>query len=86
MLYNMTISADKAGLQVLCFFSALVSSVFLIHQDLPMYIGTFFSLFQVAVHAIGDRANDLILDLYKSVTSENGVRDRRFRVKFNCYV
>ncbi|KAG8363710.1 hypothetical protein BUALT_Bualt19G0050700 [Buddleja alternifolia] len=50
MLYNMTFSSDKAGLQV-------------------------------AIHAIGDRANDLILDLYKSVDSENGMRDRRFRIE-----
>ncbi|KAL7083747.1 hypothetical protein ACP275_14G181500 [Erythranthe tilingii] len=50
MLYNMSLSSDKAGLQV-------------------------------AVHAIGDRANDLILDLYKSVASENGMRDRRFRIE-----
>ncbi|KAL0375542.1 UNVERIFIED_CONTAM: protein LONG AFTER FAR-RED 3 [Sesamum calycinum] len=50
MLYNMTLSSDKAGLQV-------------------------------AVHAIGDRANGLILDLYKSVASENGMRDRRFRIE-----
>ncbi|KAI3448791.1 hypothetical protein Pfo_005456 [Paulownia fortunei] len=50
VLYNMTLSSDKAGLQV-------------------------------AIHAIGDRANDLILDLYKSVASENGMRDRRFRIE-----
>lgn len=37
-------------------------------------------LFQVAIHAIGDRANDFILDLYKSVASKNRMRDRRFRV------
>lgn len=37
-------------------------------------------LFQVAIHAIGDRANDLILDLHSSVASTNGMRDRRFRV------
>ena len=36
--------------------------------------------FQVAVHAIGDKANDLILDMYESVGSTNGMRDRRFRV------
>ncbi|KAG5565121.1 hypothetical protein RHGRI_001120 [Rhododendron griersonianum] len=34
---------------------------------------------QVAIHAIGDRANDLILDMYKSVVAKNGMRDRRFR-------
>ncbi|KAM5551683.1 hypothetical protein ABKV19_026502 [Rosa sericea] len=36
---------------------------------------------QVAIHAIGDRANDLILDMYESVISKNGVRDRRFRIE-----
>lgn len=36
---------------------------------------------QVAIHAIGDRANDLILDMYESVASKNGKRDRRFRVE-----
>ncbi|XP_059652001.1 protein LONG AFTER FAR-RED 3 isoform X2 [Cornus florida] len=36
---------------------------------------------QVAIHAIGDRANDLILDMYESVISTNGMRDRRFRVE-----
>lgn len=36
---------------------------------------------QVAIHAIGDRANDLILDLYSSVASTNGMRDRRFRIE-----
>jgi len=34
---------------------------------------------QVAVHAIGDRANALLLDLYDSVGVANGARDRRFR-------
>ncbi|XP_052191061.1 protein LONG AFTER FAR-RED 3 isoform X2 [Diospyros lotus] len=36
---------------------------------------------QVAIHAIGDRANDLVLDMYKSVVSTNGMRDRRFRIE-----
>ncbi|KAL5994643.1 hypothetical protein ACLOJK_024696 [Asimina triloba] len=36
---------------------------------------------QVAVHAIGDKANDLILDLYDSVASSNGLKDRRFRIE-----
>lgn len=36
---------------------------------------------QVMVHAIGDRANTLILDLYERVGRENGPRDRRFRVE-----
>ncbi|XP_010269387.1 PREDICTED: uncharacterized protein LOC104606051 isoform X2 [Nelumbo nucifera] len=49
-LFNMTVEADKSGLQV-------------------------------AIHAIGDRANDLILGLYDSVASANGNRDRRFRIE-----
>lgn len=36
---------------------------------------------QVMVHAIGDRANSLILDIYERVARENGARDRRFRVE-----
>jgi predicted amidohydrolase YtcJ len=33
------------------------------------------------VHAIGDRANGLILDIYDQVEKENGPRDRRFRIE-----
>ncbi|PON98778.1 Phosphonate metabolism PhnM [Trema orientale] len=36
---------------------------------------------QVAIHAIGDRANDWILNMYESVISKNGIRDRRFRIE-----
>jgi len=36
---------------------------------------------QVAVHAIGDRANRIILDLYEKIFEENGDRDRRWRVE-----
>jgi predicted amidohydrolase YtcJ len=35
----------------------------------------------VMVHAIGDRANNLLLDTYERVTNENGPRDRRFRIE-----
>lgn len=35
----------------------------------------------VAVHAIGDRANTLLLDLYDRVIREHGPRDRRFRIE-----
>jgi predicted amidohydrolase YtcJ len=35
----------------------------------------------VAVHAIGDRANAELLDIYAEVARENGPRDRRFRVE-----
>jgi predicted amidohydrolase YtcJ len=36
---------------------------------------------QVVVHAIGERANALILDIYDSVIAAHGQRDRRFRVE-----
>jgi predicted amidohydrolase YtcJ len=36
---------------------------------------------QVAVHAIGDRANDRVLSLFDEVAKENGPRDRRFRIE-----
>lgn len=36
---------------------------------------------QVAVHAIGDRANAIILDIYAKVAAQNGRRDRRFRIE-----
>jgi len=35
----------------------------------------------VTVHAIGDRANATLLDLFERVMRENGPRDRRFRVE-----
>jgi len=35
----------------------------------------------VTVHAIGDRANGVLLDIYARVAKENGARDRRFRVE-----
>ena len=36
---------------------------------------------QVMVHAIGDRANQALLDIYARVAEENGGRDRRFRIE-----
>jgi len=36
---------------------------------------------QVAIHAIGDRANDWLLDMFESVAQTNGSRDRRFRIE-----
>jgi predicted amidohydrolase YtcJ len=36
---------------------------------------------QVVVHAIGERANGLLLDIYDSVTKAHGPRDRRFRIE-----
>ena len=36
---------------------------------------------QVMIHAIGDRANDLIFTIYEQVEREDGKRDRRFRIE-----
>lgn len=36
---------------------------------------------QVMIHAIGDRANGLLLDIFERVAAENGQRDRRFRIE-----
>jgi predicted amidohydrolase YtcJ len=36
---------------------------------------------QVAVHAIGDRANKTVLDMFAEVEKRNGARDRRLRIE-----
>jgi len=36
---------------------------------------------QVAMHAIGDRANNMLLDIYEKVIADRGIRDRRWRVE-----
>ena len=36
---------------------------------------------QVVVHAIGDRANALLLEIFDSVSNMHGPRDRRFRIE-----
>ncbi len=36
---------------------------------------------QVAVHAIGDKANHTILNLFEEAENKNGARDRRFRIE-----
>jgi predicted amidohydrolase YtcJ len=36
---------------------------------------------QVEIHAIGDRANAEILDVFERVAGQNGPRDRRFRIE-----
>ena len=36
---------------------------------------------QITIHAIGDRANHAILDLYERAERENGPADRRFRIE-----
>ena len=37
--------------------------------------------FQVTVHAIGDRANSSLLDIYERVLKKNGNKDRRLRIE-----
>lgn len=50
--------------------------------DLRAWIGAADSaLLHVAVHAIGDRANALLLDVFDSVSRAHGERDRRFRIE-----
>lgn len=41
---------------------------------------------QVAVHAIGDRANRRVLDFFEQAAKENGARDRRFRIEHAQHV
>jgi predicted amidohydrolase YtcJ len=41
---------------------------------------------QVMIHAIGDRANAVILDLFNDVLRKNGARDRRFRVEHSQHL
>jgi len=36
---------------------------------------------QVAVHAIGDKANAVLLDIFEKVIAQNGPRDRRWRIE-----
>lgn len=36
---------------------------------------------QVAIHAIGDRANAIILDIFEKAVAQGGARDRRFRIE-----
>lgn len=36
---------------------------------------------QIAIHAIGDRANHTILNLFEEAATKNGARDRRFRIE-----
>ena len=50
--------------------------------DMRRWIGNADSAgLQIAVHAIGDRANAILLAIYDSVTRAHGPRDRRFRVE-----
>jgi predicted amidohydrolase YtcJ len=36
---------------------------------------------QVAIHAIGDKANSLVLDIFERAAAANGPRDRRWRIE-----
>lgn len=36
---------------------------------------------QIAIHAIGDRANQIVLGMFNEATRQNGSRDRRFRIE-----
>ena len=36
---------------------------------------------QLAIHAIGDRANSMLIDMYERAVTANGPRDRRWRVE-----
>src|SRR5881628_1194747 len=50
--------------------------------DMRRWIGSADSAgLQVAVHAIGDHANAILLSIYDSVARAHGARDRRFRVE-----
>ncbi|OLC69081.1 MAG: hypothetical protein AUH78_24840 [Gemmatimonadetes bacterium 13_1_40CM_4_69_8] len=50
--------------------------------DMRSWIGSADSAgLQVAVHAIGDRANAILLSIYDSVAGAHAPRDRRFRVE-----
>jgi len=51
-------------------------------SDMRAWVGAADSAgLQIAVHAIGDRANAIILAIYDSVAHAHGARDRRFRVE-----
>jgi predicted amidohydrolase YtcJ len=41
---------------------------------------------QLCVHAIGDRAISMILDMFEQITNANGARDRRFRIEHAQHV
>jgi predicted amidohydrolase YtcJ len=41
---------------------------------------------QVVIHAIGDRAINTLLNIYERVASENGERDRRFRIEHSQHI
>jgi predicted amidohydrolase YtcJ len=48
---------------------------------LKMALGADKAGLQLAIHAIGDKANHIILDIYQEVVKQDGARDRRFRIE-----
>jgi predicted amidohydrolase YtcJ len=54
-------------------------------EDIPktpeLVIGADKAGLQINIHAIGDRANDEILDIFEKTSAANGQKDRRFRVE-----
>lgn len=64
-LYEWTVGADAVGLQGKL-------------EPMPKIIADFPT---VSIHAIGDRANHLLLDMFEKVIQTNGPKDRRFRIE-----
>ena len=54
-------------------------------EDIPktpeLVLGADKAGLQINIHAIGDRANDEILDVFEKTAAANGQRDRRFRIE-----
>ncbi|HYF38224.1 MAG TPA: amidohydrolase, partial [Gemmatimonadales bacterium] len=63
--------------------SPRTSGLFVTPEDsLRAWIGAADSAgLRVAVHAIGERANGVLLDIYDSLTAAHGRKDRRFRIE-----
>lgn len=56
-------------------------------KDMRAWVGNADSAgLQITVHAIGDRANAMLLDIYDSVSRAHGPRDRRFRVEHSQHL
>ena len=41
---------------------------------------------QLCIHAIGDRAISIVLELFEDVQKANGARDRRFRIEHSQHL
>ncbi len=57
---------------------------FFIHQEKDLYqwiVEADKAGIHILVHAIGDRANHSLLNIYERVIKENGAKDRRFRIE-----